>query len=346
MPDACFAPKIIILPLQYACDARCVMCNIWERKERRHWEPNELRRILGHPGFRTTEVVNVTGGEPSLLPELPELIEVVLDCLPALRVLSLQTNAMNPARLSQRLPRVIDLFRQRQLAGQAVHLDFNISLDGAREIHDKVRGVSGAFAAVVDSLAYIREWLADVPRSKFMFNCTVVRQNVAHLDDVQQCADELGVEITYTIPQQTDVYLGNQTTNWRFELNADEQHLLAKFLRRRLAMATGRSAMSPRYCRMLLNLLENGERGIDCPLAVGGMFLEPGGQALPCWNSAALAVGNILTEGVDTVLERRAADEFQQRLRQHCRTCSINCYVDWTRREFAIRTSQQSEGTS
>ena len=343
MPDPSFSPRILILPVQYACDARCVMCNIWERHEKRHWEPDELRRVLGNPRFAGVEVINVTGGELTLRPDLTDMIRAILDSLSGLRVASLQTNAMNPERLTARLPPVIDLFRERTVAGHPVHLDINISLDGAGEIHDRVRGVPGAFEAVVKSLALIRGWLADLPRSKVMFNCTVVRQNVAHLDAVQRSADELGVEITYTIPQQTAVYLGNQATAWRFELDAGERDQLAAFLRGRLAVATGRSAMSPRYCRMLLGLLDRGERTVGCPLASGGLFLEPGGRALPCWRAEELSVGNVLADGADSVLDRRGDAAFNTRLREHCRTCSINCYVDWTRRGFALQASAPAE---
>jgi MoaA/NifB/PqqE/SkfB family radical SAM enzyme len=338
MPER-FTPKIIILPLQYACDAKCAMCNIWERQERRHWDPTELRQVLGHPSFRSVEVINVTGGEPTLRPDLVELVRAITDSLSGLRVLSLQTNGMDPERLAQRLPPVIDLVRVLAESGQVIHLDVNISLDGPGEIHDQVRGTPGAYDAVVRSLALVRSWLQNLPRSKVMFNCTIVHQNVASLDDVQQCADDLGVEITFTIPQQSEVYLGNHETAWRFELDANERRLVSDFLRRRLAVSTGRSPMSPRYCKMLLGLLEHGERSVDCPLSTGGLFLEPGGRTLPCWRAASLATGNILTEGVEVVLQRGEDAEYRERLAEHCKTCSINCYVDWTRRGFAQKVA-------
>jgi MoaA/NifB/PqqE/SkfB family radical SAM enzyme len=181
--------------------------------------------------------------------------------------------------------------------------------------------------------------LGPLPRSKVMFNCTIVSQNVAHLRRVQQCADDLGVEITFTVPQLTDVYMANQRTPDRFALDDAERADVVGFLRERLERATGRSAMSRRYCAMLIGLLTEGERNIGCPLADGGLFLEPGGRALPCWRASTLETGNILVDGTAAVLKRRSEPAYREKLRGHCRTCSINCYVDWTRRMFALSAS-------
>jgi MoaA/NifB/PqqE/SkfB family radical SAM enzyme len=341
VPSPMLVPRIVILPLMYACDAKCVMCNIWERADGTSWGPDVVRRVFSHPEMaNNVEVVNVTGGEASMRRDLPDVIRALIESTKTLHTISLQTNAMNPDRLEKRISAIVDIFQESWENGRSLHFDVNISLDGPRPVHDEIRGVPGAFDCVMDSLERLRGLLSLLPRSALAFNCTVVRQNIMHLRETQSVADELGIEITFTIPQHTDVYMENAATTNRFAFSESECHEIIAFLRERQEQANGRSAMSRRYCSMLISLLENGKRGISCPLSEGGLFLEPDGRSLPCWNSSKLATGNILKEGVEAVLTRRAEPEYREQLAQHCQTCSINCYVDWTRRMFARGFSQ------
>jgi MoaA/NifB/PqqE/SkfB family radical SAM enzyme len=333
-------PRIVILPLQYVCDARCVMCNIWQISGRRHWSPDELERVLGHPALAdNVEVVNVTGGEPTMRPDLTRIFAVVVHSLRALHTLSLQTNGISPSRLRRRLVPVVDLLLAENDRGRAIHLDINISCDGPGTIHDEVRGVPGAWQSLTESVDVARDVLGRLPRGDVTLNLTIVRQNARHLREAELAAAELGVPITFTFPQETEVYVANAGAGDQFALDDEQRDAVVEFLRDLQGRLTGRSAMSRRYCAMLVELLTQGTRNLGCPLADGGLFLEPGGRALPCWRSAELASGNILDDGVDAVLGRRDEPDYTSVLRKHCRTCPNNCYVDWNRRMFARAAS-------
>jgi MoaA/NifB/PqqE/SkfB family radical SAM enzyme len=334
-------PRIVILPLQYVCDARCVMCNIWTLHEKRHWEPEELERVLSHPALAdNVEVVNVTGGEPTMRPDLLEIFEVIVRSLRALHTVSLQTNGISAARTERRLTPVVELLEAENAGGRAIHFDVNISCDGPGRIHDRVRGVPGAWKSLTETVAVAKQLVGRLERGDVTLNLTIVRQNVWHLRQAELAAAELGVPITFTFPQTTEVYVANCESSEQFELTVEERSEVVEFLRGLQTRLTGRSAMSRRYCAMLVELLTAGERRLGCPLSTGGLFLEPGGRALPCWRSAELVSGNILDDGVDAVLGRRDAEDYRTVLRGHCSTCPSNCYVDWNRRMFARAAGQ------
>jgi MoaA/NifB/PqqE/SkfB family radical SAM enzyme len=173
-----------------------------------------------------------------------------------------------------------------------------------------------------------------------MFNCTIVRQNVMHLRETQKIADDLGIEITYTVPQVTDTYMANDATTDQFSLSESERVEACTFLKELIDRTQGSASLSRRYCNMLIELLETGKRNIGCPLAEGGLFLEPDGNGLPCWRSSSLLLGNALEDGIPALLEARDKPEYLEKLKNLCSDCPSNCYVDWTRRMFARRNAQ------
>lgn len=330
--------RIIILPLFYLCNARCKMCNIWMEPGVPRWEPAALRQVLSTPALsENVEVVNVTGGEPTLRKDLLEVVQAIVESLKALHTLSVQTHGLNPPLVKARIGPIAEWIKDLGRTGRKIHLDINISLDGPDGIHDEVRGRKGAFKSVLESLEIARSLLNNCDHSAIMFNCTIVRQNVLHLRETQKIADELGVEMTYTVPQVTDTYMANAATKDQFSLSETDRLEACTFLKELLDGTQGSTSMSRRYCSMLIGLLETGKRNIGCPLAEGGLFLEPDGRALPCWRSSSLLLGNVLQDSIPSLLEARAEPEYMEKLETLCSDCPSNCYVDWTRRMFARR---------
>ena len=142
------------------------------------------------------------------------------------------------------------------------------------------------------------------------------------------------------MPQVTDTYMANSATADQFTLSELERAEASTFLKELLNKTQGSASLSRRYCNMLIELLDTGKRNIGCPLAEGGLFLEPDGRALPCWRSSSLLLGNVLDTSVSSLLETRASPEYQEKLQTLCSNCPSNCYVDWTRRMFARRITR------
>jgi molybdenum cofactor biosynthesis enzyme MoaA len=58
----------------YRCNARCQMCNIWQHptKAEEEFPPELLEKLPG--GLRS---INITGGEPALRKDLPEIVDIL-----------------------------------------------------------------------------------------------------------------------------------------------------------------------------------------------------------------------------------------------------------------------------
>jgi len=71
-----------LFPVTYRCNARCVMCNIWQSEGTGELSIEEWDGILGDRLFAGIESVSLTGGEPTLRQDLPELTELLFSHLP------------------------------------------------------------------------------------------------------------------------------------------------------------------------------------------------------------------------------------------------------------------------
>ncbi len=60
------------------------MCNIWDGRTEKGPTLGELRSILAHPLFDRVKDLGITGGEPTLRPDLAEIYAVAADTLPRL----------------------------------------------------------------------------------------------------------------------------------------------------------------------------------------------------------------------------------------------------------------------
>lgn len=184
--------------LQFAandiCNSRCVMCNIWQRKRDHEVTPDELRGILSDPLFSKIRYVGMTGGEPTLRKDLPQLGQALVDGLPRLIGFGIITNGIVTDAVISRALGCADVARK---AGKSFSV--MVSLDGVGDDHDRNRGVQGNFQKAVHVLRKVRA--AGVQTS---IGCTLTPENCNGADDLLAWIEEerlsewsfrLGVEI-------------------------------------------------------------------------------------------------------------------------------------------------------
>jgi MoaA/NifB/PqqE/SkfB family radical SAM enzyme len=207
--------------LTYRCNARCTICSYWKDPSDRAAEmtlsdiETGLRKVSAY-GCR---LVNFTGGEPTLRPDLESIVE-------AASRLGMWTSMVTNGSLLTR-DRLHDL-KDAGLDSLMVSLD---SPDP--RVHDRQRGLSGAHAKVLQCL----EWLAEDFLSGHRtggFMTVISAHNIADLPALVKLADRLGV---YILVQP---YHSNKTGNASLA-----PHLSSHAVRALLAMK--------RHSRVILN---------------------------------------------------------------------------------------------
>lgn len=134
----------LFLFITMRCNAKCDHCFCWQDlnigiPELTLEQVDRLAETV--PPF---DILILTGGEPTLRRDLPEVLAAFAKRRKA-SVLRINTNALFP----DKLVRMAEDFKAEF---PDVGIDFQISLDGLRETHDRIRGVPGNFDKVIESL--------------------------------------------------------------------------------------------------------------------------------------------------------------------------------------------------
>jgi MoaA/NifB/PqqE/SkfB family radical SAM enzyme len=144
-------PTQLNLPITDNCNARCVMCDVWKEPSEGELDAGELGRLLSDPLFARVEHLGISGGEPTLRRDLVEVARAAHDALPALRSISFTTHGFHVSRWEKLLPALAALARER-----GTQLRVHVSVDGVGALHDRVRGIPGAWEKALATSERVR----------------------------------------------------------------------------------------------------------------------------------------------------------------------------------------------
>lgn len=116
--------------------------------------------------------VSFTGGEPFLRRDLKDIITSALYRCKGLDVISVNTNGFLPDEVIKTAEAIL---KNNVLKG----LFFSISLDGIEEIHDKNRGMSGAFRRATETFDRLKD-IGD-KRLAVHYEYTISKDNIGNL---------------------------------------------------------------------------------------------------------------------------------------------------------------------
>jgi MoaA/NifB/PqqE/SkfB family radical SAM enzyme len=116
------------------CNAKCEFCNIWQKDGKETAKIDDVERNLAAARKLGAKFVDFTGGEPLLNPDLPEFLKIAKKYK---FITSVTTNTLLFEKFAEKLNGKIDLL--------------HFSIDGNREVHDKIRGVK-SFDSVIKAI--------------------------------------------------------------------------------------------------------------------------------------------------------------------------------------------------
>lgn len=178
---ACEAPYLVALNLTERCNLACEHCYLDARHLSQGGEDelgtNDLKRILGEIAATGPEaMVVLTGGEPTLRPDLPEIARYASDL--GLMVV-VGTNGMSLTA---------DRVQKLQDSGVA---GMGISVDSLRpETHDTFRGLPGAWARTMAGIDACKD--AQMP---FQIHFSATEETGDEIDDIVNFARDAGAMV-------------------------------------------------------------------------------------------------------------------------------------------------------
>jgi radical SAM protein with 4Fe4S-binding SPASM domain len=188
-----FLPILVLMP-HSRCDCRCIMCDIWKRRDVQDISGAQLSRHLNTILQLGVQWVIFSGGEPLLHPQLFSLCDMLRK--EGIKVTLLSTGL----RLKELSQEISD------------HTDGMIlSLDGPECVHDSIRRVKGAFAQMKDGILAVR---GSRPNYSFSGRVTVQRLNFTYLRETVHAARSLGLDSISFLAVDASSNAFNRPTKW------------------------------------------------------------------------------------------------------------------------------------
>ena len=303
-------PRGLSLMANDICNAKCVMCSIWGRKRDRELSPDALGKLIRDPLFSELRYVGITGGEPTLRRDLPDLYRAVIDNAPRLRGASIITNAIKGEQVCERVLASAELCRERGIGFSVM-----VSLDGLGEVHDLNRGRPGNFAS---SLACIERFVEEgLPTS---IGCTVTKLNVQHVDSLLCWAVEQGIPARFRVAEFIDRLYNEHSSDVIRSFSPLERYHLAIFFRRLARGYEPNASVRETYESIVGMLAEGRSRSSGCSHQTDTVVVTSRGELLYC-SPKSRVLGDLTQAESAAAVYRQNIHERRRLMDESCDDC-------------------------
>ena len=317
-------PLVIQFPVNDICNARCVMCNVWQRKRDAELSPAQIVQILDNPLFRNVQSVGINGGEPTLRKDLGDIVGAICENLPSLKTISLITNGLNSKQAINNIEQVVAACSRKNVA-----LHLMISIDGVGETHDAVRGRPGSFDNAIKVLKYAK---SEKHIAFVQIGCTVVRDNVYHLHQLHHLALEMAVPIKYRlgVPHKRLYRTVDDPPHrighheWRdthpFALDAEQKTHFSEFIGSLVRHYEKNEIQRIFYKSLMAQLNDGASRRAGCAWQHQGVTLTSRGEIAYCAVQSK-SLGSALTEDSEKLYFGNKS-YLNALIKAHCDSCA------------------------
>ena len=315
--DKHMQPTFLVFQLTDMCNARCKMCGIWKKKPGKELSAADLEKsiVKNKDLFKSVRWVNLTGGEPFLRTDYLDVFNV-LSGLPKLEGIAIPSNGISTKTVVEKVKKSIASLREDRF------LSVTLSIDGFEKTHDSIRGMKGAYKAVMSTLDELLKIKEKRPNFNVGVQPTITKLNIDEIEDFYKYMKKKTPSIGFAVSLESEGYYGNV---------GDEAVLSSEDKLRIVSLLRKYAYKDPQYAyyyTKLADLFESGKRDFICLAGYITMFLDPEGNLSVCpilSENSNYRFGNILTD-YDLWFDDKAA-KIKKRLKKEpeCEHCSMMC---------------------
>lgn len=318
-------PVLVLMP-HSRCNCRCVMCDIWKaNQERREISIDELQRHLDVFKKFGVKRVALSGGEALLHSNLWKFCELIRSTGAKISLLS--TGVTLAAQAREVVSHCDDVI---------------VSLDGPRDIHNKIRNIPQAFEKLEEAVRAIKSLSPLFPVTG---RTVLQRQNFKYFFAVVRTAKSLGLDQVSFLGADVSSEAFNRPDPWSAEkvseisLSAEETPVFEEIIKKsfdecRTEYEAGFIAERPakmmeivQHYRALNGMTDFPERKCNAPWV--SAVIESNGDVLPCFFHKAY--GNLNAATFDEIVNTEKAIVFRRNLNVKqdavCQRCVCSLHV-------------------
>ncbi len=290
-------PYKLNFSITYWCQSRCQHCSIWTIKPTNELSLDEIKEFAKQNGY--FKWIEITGGEPFMRGDIVEVVSAFADACRGLYLLTIPTNSLSNYDMEIR-----KIERIAQLG--IPNIVITVSLDGYRELEDKIRGVPGNYDKAIRIFKGIKELGARYRNLRCVFGFTVINANAGQFE---KTANEVMKEVPgigysdfhINIGQVSDNYYANSSNPIlaRTDLAMKDVEFLLdnmKHVKEKDIVSSAKTYLELRYLEDLLVFLKTGRSSVPNRDGELSVFLDSYGNVFPSIMTTR-KLGNIRENG-------------------------------------------------
>jgi radical SAM protein with 4Fe4S-binding SPASM domain len=310
------------------CNARCPFCFYLSRNEGPGPAPEltleELEKVSSSVGSLLW--LAFSGGEPFLREDLTEIAGVFYkNTRPS--IILLPTNGLLPGAVRKKTEEILKRCTRSTVV-------VKLSLDGPPDVHDKLRGVSGAFERTLETYRGLRELLGRYPNFELGINSVFCSANQDRMKELIGFVRGLDKVRTHTVS-----LIRGEVSDERLKSVAAEQYretieVMEENLRTRASSmyrfpgARLKAAQDILQRRLIHQTLLQQRRLVPCHAGRLTLVLTELGDVYPC-EAFEKRLGNVRESGCDigNMLRTEKAQAAIQSIKNSGCFCTHECYM-------------------
>ena len=281
-------PITLTYSVTAACQSKCKTCNIGlqyrahpERKkdDLRLEEIEKIFKSLGRIYF-----FNISGGEPFLRKDLPEIIRLACEYLRP-SIIHIPTNAIASQAVRDLTVQCLEVIARHD---PKLPLTIKPSIDGLGALHDEIRGVEGNFDRLNQTITYLKEVEAIYPNFHLELGTVVSRFNMDRLSEIEDYVHSLGVQSyrNEIAEQRAEFFNLDDPITPDAETYARLIEGFKKKIRSRLRekreLAKVTESFRLVYYDLAVRILREGRQVIPCYGGISNAHINYDGEVWPC----------------------------------------------------------------
>jgi MoaA/NifB/PqqE/SkfB family radical SAM enzyme len=314
-------PTSIVFFITNKCNARCRHCFYWKElnKNEKEMEVKDIKKIAN--SLKDSYGLVITGGEPFLRKDIYEICKSFENKIKTLRI---ATNGLMTNTIYETVKKITTTLNFN-------HVDIQISLDGAKEVHNSIRGVKGSFDSAIKTIKKLKS--LNKKNLDIQIITAINKRNHTKLKEFINDIAHLKSQIFFVITRSSSFGVFNVPKQISSEIDTKEKgitNLSTKDLKNIFAEIRAINNISSfkfwpienqLYLKHSIELLEKRRKALECYAGSVDAVIYPGGNMALC--ELTKSIGNLKDYNFN--LYNLWHSEETNRMRKAIKRCDCFC---------------------
>ena len=285
-------PQSATIAVTYNCDSRCKMCNIWKQGAGKNLPDKAFKNLDGDLKY-----INLSGGEAFLSPDLPEMIRDLRLRHPNSELI-ISTNGNATERITTLMSEILQI---------DPGIGVRVSLDGRREVHDRIRGVPGMYDRAWSTIEKLRQ----MGMSNLGIGFTIMDDNIEELSHIYDLSRAEGLQLSLTLVQNSDIYYQKEGNKITYLDRVEEG--LERIIAKELSGLRPKNWLRAYFNYGLLYWAKTGKRLLPTGAGSDSLFVDVNGDVYPS-NLINFKMGSLEEDSLTEIWRSSAAQELRRKI--------------------------------